>query len=280
MEDELIKYELMLLFRPDLPEKEQTQEIESIKNLIQSLKGEITYEEPWGMQELFYAIKKQKNGFYVILNFYLDPSQIKELDDQLKLLPALMRHLLIKVAADYQPQKYEEEEEGEEKTSQDKRSTERVKSPEKTEPKSPLVVSEKPVKEPEPVEKPEPPAKPEPEPEAEPVEKPAEEPEAEPVKAPEPAKEPEPPAESEPEAKAEPEAEPVEKPAEEPEAEPVKAPEPAKEPEPPAEPESAPEVEELVKDETPTPSSKTEQERLDELDEKLKKILDDSDLTL
>ncbi|HCW32163.1 MAG: 30S ribosomal protein S6, small subunit ribosomal protein S6 [Candidatus Peregrinibacteria bacterium GW2011_GWE2_39_6] len=110
-EVELVKYEVMLIIDPDLNQVDYAKRVEDVRALIVSHQGVIWHEQEWGKRELAYSIKRKSYGFYVIFNFEMDPSQAKELNQQLRILNFVLRYLLIKTPKDYVPQEYKLDEE-------------------------------------------------------------------------------------------------------------------------------------------------------------------------
>ena len=51
--------------------------------------------EEWGKRKLAYEIDGLNEGEYVLINFYADPTQIKELDRVLRINDAVKRHMIV-----------------------------------------------------------------------------------------------------------------------------------------------------------------------------------------
>ena len=88
-------YEIVFIIHPDLDEDNQTETINKVKGWITEINGTITKEELWGNKRLAYAIRKQREGYYVLLNAQLDPSSISELERNFRITEAIMRFLII-----------------------------------------------------------------------------------------------------------------------------------------------------------------------------------------
>lgn len=101
------RYELMAILDPDVTEAQHTKNMEALKSLIEQEKGSIWHEEAWGKRELAYSIKRKINGFYVIFDFDGATQHVPELTKQLKIMPFVLRHLLIGLPLNYTPQKYD-----------------------------------------------------------------------------------------------------------------------------------------------------------------------------
>ncbi|MDP2691959.1 MAG: 30S ribosomal protein S6 [bacterium] len=94
------KYELMVIISSTIADPEIK---ERLKGLKEQLGKEIVFEEIWGMRDFAYPIKNQRKGYYAVWNFLVDGEEIKELEENLKLYPNLVRHLIMQVPDDYKP---------------------------------------------------------------------------------------------------------------------------------------------------------------------------------
>lgn len=99
-------YEVMLLVTPDLGEDGISEELKKVKNWIQSMDGNITFEDQWGMQKLAYRIKNQWKGGLCVLNFSITSEKLEELEKTLHLEKNILRYLLTKTPTKYEPKKY------------------------------------------------------------------------------------------------------------------------------------------------------------------------------
>lgn len=102
------KYELMMIFSPELIEKEVLSEVEKIKNNIEALEGKITFEDFWGKRNLAYVIKKYDSGYYFVLDFDLNPLKIEEFEKDILLKKNIIRYLLIVKPIYVESKKYSE----------------------------------------------------------------------------------------------------------------------------------------------------------------------------
>lgn len=89
-------YELLYLIPAPLTEKDLPNVSKKVKELIKQLGGKISKEENLGNKKLAYPIKQIYRGFYLLLNFEINPKELKELDQKLKLIPEILRHLVTK----------------------------------------------------------------------------------------------------------------------------------------------------------------------------------------
>jgi len=243
-ETTLVAYELMAILDPSLGEDGSLKQIDTIKKHIETLGGKITHEDLWGIRDLAYRIRKEERGYYVVLNIEIDGRKLLELTKDLKLEQNILRILTIKIPKNYQRNtlKYLDEEAARyKKEREEAREAKGDSRPTAKKPEAKKEASSKVVASTGHV-----PRKVEPKPVVEPVAEKVEEKEVEET----------------PEVKPEPVAEPVAEKVEEKEVEKT----PEVKPEPVAEPEEKIEL--------------SDASALDDVDAKLKSIIDDPDISL
>jgi small subunit ribosomal protein S6 len=89
------EYELVYLIADTVAEDKQAAVSAKVQKFITDLGGANIKEENLGRRRLAYEILKNEFATYVQLNFELEGSKIVELERDLKLTPAVIRHLLI-----------------------------------------------------------------------------------------------------------------------------------------------------------------------------------------
>ncbi len=92
-------YELMAVLRPDLEAEGTAKAVERLVDLVTALNGQVAsvnHESPWGMRRLAYSIKHYCDGYYVLVNFLMDPARQPELDRELKLREEVLRYLIVR----------------------------------------------------------------------------------------------------------------------------------------------------------------------------------------
>lgn len=115
------KYELMIILNPDIGENAFKKRVEEIKKLISTQKGEIFFEDLWGVRDLAYAIKKHDRGFYAVFDFTLLPEMLKEIDATLRLEPEVLRHMIIALPFKYEAKSFAVQKEEEQAPKQEER---------------------------------------------------------------------------------------------------------------------------------------------------------------
>ena len=91
------KFEVVLIFNPDLPTTTLKSEIEKFKAKISSQSALILNEENWGLRDLSYSINKFKRAFYNYFQIEASGNIIKDLNQELNQSENLLRYLFIKV---------------------------------------------------------------------------------------------------------------------------------------------------------------------------------------
>lgn len=105
-EADLRHYELLFILSGDLPEKDFERELEEVKKIVMESIDKVTFEENWGKRNLMHKIKKQTRGYYYLMNFMADPAKILEMNMNIKIYPAVLRHLLMVMPNSYVPGSY------------------------------------------------------------------------------------------------------------------------------------------------------------------------------
>lgn len=91
-------YEILYLVPANLAEEELEQVKAAVKNLITKSEGKITQEDSLGKKKLAYPIKKVSQGYYLLYEFDLAGKALKKLNQELKITPKVLRHIIIKKA--------------------------------------------------------------------------------------------------------------------------------------------------------------------------------------
>ena len=81
-------YELSVIFKPDLTEKERDA-------IMDELSLDIDNRQVIGTRLLAYPIKKNKEGYYIFYDVKLDGKNIKKLEQSLNREESIIRYLLI-----------------------------------------------------------------------------------------------------------------------------------------------------------------------------------------
>ena len=90
------KYESVIIINPSVDE-------ESIKNLLQKFTdlinsdGKVEKVEETGKKRLAYEINKNKEGYYVIINFESNPALVSELERNYRIADEVLKFITVKI---------------------------------------------------------------------------------------------------------------------------------------------------------------------------------------
>ena len=87
-------YEVVLIIHPDLDETAFNAALEKVKGWITTSGGTISKIDVWGKRRMAYAIRKQREGQYVLINAEFAPAFCTDLERNLRFLEPVMRFMI------------------------------------------------------------------------------------------------------------------------------------------------------------------------------------------
>ena len=91
------KFEVVLIFSPDLPSNVLKTEISNFKSKLENNSAKIINEENWGLRDLSYSINKFKKAFYKFIQIEAPGEIVKNINNELNQREKLIRYIFIKV---------------------------------------------------------------------------------------------------------------------------------------------------------------------------------------
>jgi small subunit ribosomal protein S6 len=88
------RYELMLLFRPDLEDDKLQSGVEKVTRAIVNAGGTLTKVSPWGKRRMAYEIQHFRDASYFLLHFDIAPSAIRDLERGMLISEEILRYLV------------------------------------------------------------------------------------------------------------------------------------------------------------------------------------------
>ncbi len=88
------RYELMLLFRPDLEDDKLQSAVEKVTRAIVNAGGTLTKVSPWGKRRMAYDIEHFREASYFLLHFDIAPAAIRDLERGMLISEEILRHLV------------------------------------------------------------------------------------------------------------------------------------------------------------------------------------------
>jgi len=89
-------FELLLITPVKLDQKGHEGIVKKIEELITSSGGVIGKKEEWGSKKLAYEIQHQQNGIYDLMEFDLDGDLLKKIDSSIRLIPDILRYMIVR----------------------------------------------------------------------------------------------------------------------------------------------------------------------------------------
>jgi small subunit ribosomal protein S6 len=92
----LQRYEVIAIVLANVTEENITALIERTQTIITDRKGVIAKIDKWGKRHLAYEIKKQKDGYYFLIDFAGDGSIVSEIERNYKIDDRILKFITVK----------------------------------------------------------------------------------------------------------------------------------------------------------------------------------------
>lgn len=90
-------YESVLIARQDLGQSQVNNIVSELSNVIANNGGEVVRADNWGLKNLAYRVKKNRKGYYVLLNISAPAAAVAEYERQMRFNEDIIRYMTIKV---------------------------------------------------------------------------------------------------------------------------------------------------------------------------------------
>lgn len=92
------RYETVYILRPSLGEAEITNIIENTNKIITDDAGSIITLDRWGMRKFAYLIKKESQGYYILVDYAGTPAAVAELERKFRIDDSVLKYMTVKLA--------------------------------------------------------------------------------------------------------------------------------------------------------------------------------------
>ena len=99
----------MLIITPDHEENEANELIDNVKGIIEG-GGNLIHLDVWGKRRLAYPIQKRSEGYYAVYVFECDPNFVAQVNQALRVIEAILRHMIVLYEDDIEKLKAAQEE--------------------------------------------------------------------------------------------------------------------------------------------------------------------------
>ncbi len=108
----------MLIISPDYEENEAEALIDNVKGIIEG-GGNLVHLDVWGKRRLAYPIQKRSEGYYAVYVFECDPNFVAQVNQALRVIEAILRHMIVLYEDDIEKLKAAQEEKASEEATDD-----------------------------------------------------------------------------------------------------------------------------------------------------------------
>jgi ribosomal protein S6 len=108
--DEVRLYEIAVLYPFPINQKEESELQKGLEALFDEAGGKQIFKDVWGRRGLAYTIAGFKEGNFIIYYYEMEPSKIDEIDEQMRIMKGVLRHMIVKPPKKYQIISYAEAE--------------------------------------------------------------------------------------------------------------------------------------------------------------------------
>jgi small subunit ribosomal protein S6 len=91
-------YEELFIVRPNATDEEINPLLDQLKQVIAAGGGTLNKEERWGVRKLAYKVKKQSEGYYILLEFTAGQAgTVKEIERRLRVSEIVLKFLTVRI---------------------------------------------------------------------------------------------------------------------------------------------------------------------------------------
>lgn len=91
------RYEMMVIFKPLLPDDVRKGSHNAIVDLAKKLGGEVVSADVWGKRYLAYPILSHEEGYYIVYEIELAPEVLDEFKEGLGRVSEILRYLITRI---------------------------------------------------------------------------------------------------------------------------------------------------------------------------------------
>ena len=91
------KYEMLYVLDATLSDESRDAIIAKFEDIVKNGGGNVEGSEKWGVKKLAYPIDYKSEGYYVLMTFECEPSEIKEIERVAGITENVMRRVITKL---------------------------------------------------------------------------------------------------------------------------------------------------------------------------------------
>jgi len=95
-------YEIAVLFPYPMNQKEEAELHKSVEEIFTEAGAKLIFKDAWGRRGLAYKIGGFNEGTFIIYYQEMEPKRLEEIEEQLRILKGVLRHMVVKPPKHYQ----------------------------------------------------------------------------------------------------------------------------------------------------------------------------------
>jgi small subunit ribosomal protein S6 len=89
----------MVILNPNVAEDQLEATTQRVSEQVTARGGQLEKVDAWGRRRMYYSIKGQRDGHYVVLSFQAEPTAVRDLENTWRISEDVLRHLVIRTDA-------------------------------------------------------------------------------------------------------------------------------------------------------------------------------------
>ena len=94
---QLVGYEVMVIFKPLLPDDVRKGSHKALVDLVKKLGGEVVSADVWGKRYLAYPILSHDEGYYIVYEMKMPGSAVRDFTKEISRISEVLRFLVSRV---------------------------------------------------------------------------------------------------------------------------------------------------------------------------------------
>ena len=90
-------YEILFIADPNLSEPDVDTLTAQVQTFVEKEAGKVDKVEKWGKKRLAYEVRRQREGYYVLLTVFGSATLVKEVERRMKVTDGIIRHITVRV---------------------------------------------------------------------------------------------------------------------------------------------------------------------------------------
>ncbi len=90
------KYELLYIIASDVAEEKREELIKKFSSYVEAKGGTVDGVDKWGMRKFAYPINFKNEGFYVLMNITLNPTEVEAMGKLMNITEGIVRQIFVR----------------------------------------------------------------------------------------------------------------------------------------------------------------------------------------